>query len=287
MPLDHSIAGTLGRLRHVILDLDGTLYLDEQLFDDSRPFLAALHGCRIGYTFITNNNVRSRGEYIAFMRDLGVDATVDSLYTSAHATIDYVRRHFPDICRPFVLGTEGLKDEFREAGFDVVDDSPDAVVIGFDRTLTYPRLSQAAYWLSLGLPYLATHPDRICPTRQRTVLPDCGALCALLESATGRQPDAIPGKPNPAMLAGIMQRNGVGPADVALIGDRLYTDMKMARLAGVLAVLTLTGETTLEQAANATVKPDLVVANLGELASLIVGSRKRSAQSTVEGRSAR
>jgi NagD protein len=108
----------------------------------------------------------------------------------------------------------------------------------------------------------------VCPTDQPTVLPDCGAICALLESATGRRPDAVPGKPAPGLLDAVMSRHGLAPHEVAMVGDRLYTDVRMARNAGVLAVLTLSGEANADEAAAlpANQRPDLVVQNLGDLA---------------------
>lgn len=169
--------------------------------------------------------------------------------------------------RLFVLGTPGLDEDLRRGGYEIVEDQPDAVVVGFDSALTYDRLAQTASWIAQGLPYIATHPDRVCPTDRPIVLPDCGAICALLESATGRKPDAIPGKPSSAMLQSIMRRFGVSASETAMVGDRLYTDVRMAREAGAIAILTLTGEAKLADAQSAPVneRPDLVVADLDEL----------------------
>ena len=143
------------------------------------------------------------------------------------------------------------------------------------RQLTYRRLAQTASWIAQGLPYVATHPDRVCPTDRAIVLPDCGSICALFESATGRRPDAVPGKPNPAMLESIFAEHGLLPHEVAVIGDRLYTDIRMARNAGALAVLTLTGETqqTDVDAAAEAARPDIVVRDLDEFARLIEKAR--------------
>ena len=178
----------------------------------------------------------------------------------------------------FVLGTRGLIEDLQLAGFEVVEDDPQAVVVGFDRTLVYSRLCQASYWISQGLPYLATHPDRICPTNEATLLPDCGAICALIESATGRCPDAVTGKPNPTLLRLVMQQHNLGPPEVALVGDRVYTDIRMGRSAGVQTILTLTGESTRSQAQllPQDQQPTLIVNNLAELSCLILESRSSS-----------
>jgi NagD protein len=181
--------------------------------------------------------------------------------------------------RIFVSGTSGLKDDFRLSGFDVVDDAPQAVVVGFDLGLSYESLSQTASWISRGLPYVATHPDRVCPTDRPIVLPDCAAICALFETATGRRPDAIPGKPNPTMLEAIFAKYKLQPHEVALVGDRLYTDIRMARDAGAVAILTLTGETKradLESCPEPN-RPDLVIEHLGELQKLIESARLSAA----------
>ncbi len=237
------MAADLARIRHVVLDMDGTIYLGGRLFPETRPFLSTLAGVGIGYSFITNNCTRSRAEYVVHLRDLGLDTGSETIWTSAHATIHHLQVNVPTVRRLFVLGTPGLCDDFRLAGFEIVDERPDAVIVGFDTGLTYDRLARTCYWISQQLPYVATHPDRVCPTDQPIVLPDCAAICALLETATGRSPEAIPGKPNPRMLEAVFVQHNLVPQEVALVGDRLYTDIRMARDAGAVAVLTLTGET--------------------------------------------
>jgi NagD protein len=267
----------LANIRHVVLDMDGTIYLGRTLFRETLPFLAALRRLGIGCSFVTNNCTRSRAEYAAHLREMGIDAPPESIWTSAHATIYYMREKLPQAKRLFVLGTSGLNDEFRQAGFEIVEERPEAVIVGFDTDLTYDRLCQTAYWISRSLPYVATHPDRVCPTDRPTVLPDCGAICALLESATGRRPDAVPGKPSPAMLEAVFRPLGRSKREVAMVGDRLYTDIRMARDAGVVAVLTLTGEAKQSQIESCPPeqRPDFVVSDLGQLARMIEEARWR------------
>src|SRR5439155_9253755 len=122
-----------------------------------------------------------------------------------------------------------------------------AGLVGLDTTLTYSRLCSAAWWISRGKPFIATHPDRVCPTDRPTVLPDCGAIGALLSSVTGVSPQAILGKPDPRMLAPLLARHNLEPAELAVVGDRIYTDITMAKRAGALAVLVLSGETKQDQ----------------------------------------
>jgi HAD superfamily hydrolase (TIGR01450 family) len=260
-------------LRHVVLDLDGTIYLGDQLFPWTKPFLTLLEHLGIDYSFITNNSSRSATEYLYRLRAMGLDVDLERIFTSAHATIEYLRQTHPQIGPIFVLGTPSLREEMREAGFlvaaDDARDNVDAVVVGFDTTLTYERLCRAAYWIEQGKLYLATHPDRICPTDQATVLPDCGAICACLESATGRVPEAVLGKPQASMIDSLRARYGIAAAEVAVVGDRLYTDMELARQSGALGVLVLSGETDHATAVATQPGPDLILTDLSEFGELL------------------
>ncbi len=268
----------LRRLRHVALDLDGTLYKDGAPFDCTKRFLRRLRELGIGRTFVTNNSARSTGEYVELLHDVGIDAEPDDVYSSTLATLAYLKRELPRVRRLFVLGTESLEGELRTGGYEIAgadpDDPPDAVVVGYDTGLTFERLNRAAYWIATGREFVATHPDRVCPTRRRTVLVDCGSICAALREATGRRPTAVPGKPSPFMLAGIMERTGVRADELAMVGDRLYTDVAMAKSAGSLAVLVLTGETTAEAAAESPDRPDLTLRDVGELGEMLLEIRR-------------
>jgi len=272
----------LARIRHVALDMDGTIYQGTTVFDFTVPFLKRLEAMRIGFSFLTNNPSKSRSEYLNHLRAMGISANTEQLYTSTDATIAGLREAWPHVRRLFVLGTTGLCEELEGAGFELLADDPgavpDAVVVGFDQTLTYSRLCRAAWWISQGKPYLCTNPDLVCPTNQPTVLVDCGAITAALKAATGRAPAGVFGKPDPSMLAGLLHRHSLEPAELAMVGDRLYTDMALAHRAGVLGVLVLTGETDAESAAAANPAPDLVVANLAELGERLDSSSRQPAE---------
>jgi NagD protein len=264
----------LAKLRHLALDLDGTLYLGKKLLDCTLPFLHLLAERGIGRTFFTNNSSRSTQQYVHKLNALGIEATQAYVYRSTASTIDFLRRDHSDVKRIFVLGTPGLAAEFVEAGFEVVAKSssrsePDAVIVGFDTTLTYPRVCEAAYWLSKGKLFIATHCDLTCPTDEQTILPDCGAICRMLSAAVAREPDAVLGKPHPIMLEGVIRRHHLMPDELAVVGDRLYTDVAMAHSAGAMGILVLSGETTREQVEGAKEKPDLVVSDVGELARML------------------
>ena len=271
----------LSAIRHVALDMDGTIYSGGTLFESTRPFLALLAELGVGHTFLTNNSSKSAKDYLAHLGRIGIQASADQLYTSTQATIEHLRERMPAVKRLFVLGTMSMRKEMQAAGFvltaDNATDEPDAVVVGFDTDLVYARLCRTAYWISGGKPFIATHPDRICPTDKPTVLVDCGAVCAALEKAVGRGPDVVLGKPDPCMLRGILHRHALAPEHLAMVGDRLYTDMAMARKAGALGVLVLTGETTAVAAERHSPAPDLVVSGLAELGARLRAAREQPA----------
>lgn len=271
--LTNAVIQRLGKIRHIALDMDGTLYLDKTVFKTTLPFLELLKKLHIGSTFLTNNPSKSAAEYLAHLKGMGISATPEQLYTSTHATIDFLKRKFPQVRRLFVLGTQGLCDELIAAGFELTPDDPnappDAVLVGFDKALTYLRLCRAAWWIKQGKLFFATNPDLVCPTDEPTVLVDCGSITAALEKAGGRPPQAVLGKPDPAMLQGILQRYSLAPENLAMVGDRLYTDMEMARRAGALGVLVLTGEATAADAAKHIPRPDIVVPTLAEFGELL------------------
>lgn len=266
----------LASIRHVALDMDGTLYRGKTLFDFTLPFLARLDELGIGRTFLTNNCSKSRTEYLAHLRSFGIPADPDTLYTSGLCTVDYLRAERPDVRRLFVVGTAGLFQEFRTGGYTITapDEEPDAVIVAFDTGLTFERLCKAAWWIKRGKPFIATHPDRTCPTDLDTILVDCGSICTALESATGVAPAMVLGKPHPLMLRGVLQRHGLAPHELAMVGDRLNTDVAMGRSAGSVSVLVLTGEAQREDVVRGHAMPDLIVPSIRELGELLAVAKE-------------
>ena len=279
-PFQHDVLmEKCSKIKHVALDMDGTIYMGSTLFDFTIPFLNTLTANGIGYSFLTNNPTKSQEDYLKKLEKLGIHATKDEMYTTAIATIDYIKVHFPDARRLFILGTPSMIAEFERAGFvSVADDPterPDVLVVAFDMTLQYSRLCRAAWWAKQGVPYIATNPDKVCPTDQEVVLVDCGSICRCIEYATDRRPDIVIGKPNPDMLDGIKNRYGLDASEIAMCGDRIYTDVAMAHNAGALGVLVLSGETTLETALSSDPQPDITALNIAEFAELLLESKKQ------------
>lgn len=263
----------LKQIKHVALDMDGTIYMGDQLFDFTIPFLNKLKRLGITYSFLTNNPSKSLDDYLKKLQKMGIHATEEEMYTTTVATIDYIHAHYPNAKKLFLLGTPSMISQFEKAGFistaDDANEVPDIIVAAFDMTLTYSRLCRAAWWISQGVPYIATNPDKVCPTNLPTVLVDCGSICKCLEHATGRQPDITLGKPDPNMLIGILQQKHLEPNQIAMVGDRIYTDIKMAQNAGAVGVLVLSGETTSEVAKAAPNAPDFILKNIEELGNLL------------------
>lgn len=281
----------LKRIKHVALDMDGTIYLGNTLFPFTKDFLKKLAEAGIGYSFLTNNPSKSIDDYLRKLHDMGIDASEENMYTTSLAAIDYIRQNYPDAHRLFLLGTPSMISQFEKSGYvscsDSPDDKPDALVVSFDMTLAYDRLCRASWWALQGIPYIATNPDRVCPTDMQTVLVDCGSICKCIEHATGRKPDTVLGKPDPNMLKGIMSAHGLKPDEIAMAGDRIYTDTAMAHNAGAFGVLVLSGETKMETAEAVAMDaatnpnpefypPDIIVRDIGELGELLLQSREQN-----------
>ncbi len=274
---DKQLMEACSKIKHVALDMDGTLYLGSKLFGFTKNFLRSLDENGIGYSFLTNNPTRSVTDYLKKLEELGIEADRERMYTSAVATIEYIKAAMPGVKRIYAVGTPSMLKEFEEAGFELTgpepDDMPQALVVAFDTTLVYEKLCHASWLASQGLPYIATNPDRVCPTDRPTVLVDCGSLCECIYHAAGRRPDIVIGKPNPDMLTGIRRRYGLEADEIAMCGDRIYTDVATANNAGALGVLVLSGETTLETALGSDPLPPITVPSVAEFGELLVKSR--------------
>lgn len=268
----------LKNIKHVALDMDGTIYKGNTLFPFTISFLKGLKEMGIGYSFLTNNPSKSTDDYLAHLDKMGISATREEMYTSAQATIDYIKINYPEMKRLFILGTPSMIKEFEQAGFistsDSAEDKPDGVVVGFDMSLVYARLCRATWWIENGLPYIATNPDKVCPTDLPVTLVDCGSICSCIEKATNRKPDIVIGKPDARMLDGILQRYSLKPSEIAMIGDRIYTDIQLAKNANTLGVLVLTGEATTEDVKTAGSFPDIVVLDLSIFRKLVQNARE-------------
>ena len=218
----------MGRLqdkRLFLLDMDGTIYLDDRLFDGVTAFLSRIREKGGRYLFLTNNSSKGVEGYIEKLNGMGIATGREDYLTSVDAAIDLLRRRYPGR-RCYVQGTRSFYDQLAAAGIPVTCDREDGAEIllsGFDRELTFQKLEDACILLNRGVTWLATNPDWVCPTWYGSV-PDCGSVCEMLHRATGREPEFI-GKPRPAMVRLALEGTGYPPEAAVLLGDRLYTDI--------------------------------------------------------------
>lgn len=253
-----------------LFDMDGTIYLGDQLFPGTIPLLEKLKAQGKRYMFMTNNSSKSVRSYMDKLAGMGISSKPEEFITSAQATALYLGQHHRDQYL-YVCGTRSLKAELRDAGLLLTENPEQAqcVVMSLDTELTFGKLRDVCWLLSTRpeIPYLASHPDLVCPTEFGFV-PDCGSICAMVEHATGRTPCCI-GKPNPLMPELAMEWTGCTREETVVIGDRISTDILSGINAGVSTVLVLTGEATLESAEKSPVKADLVLPDIGAILSYL------------------
>lgn len=261
----------LSRIRLWLFDMDGTLYLGDRLFDFTKDLLRTIRACGGQYLYLTNNSSKGVPDYVKKLERLGIPAAPEDFLTSAQATAWYLHKEYEGK-RLYVCGTRSLQNELRAEGFTVDNENPDAcecIVMGYDTELTYQKLLDVSRLLTErpDMPYIATNPDLVCPTEFGFV-PDCGSVCGMIRTATGRSPKVI-GKPEPLMPQMAMERMGMTPAETAVVGDRIYTDVKSGLNAGCAGVLVMSGETTPEILAASADRPDLVLRDAGEILDVL------------------
>ena len=230
----------LKRTRLFVLDMDGTFYLGDRILPGAAEFLQAVKAAGKEYLFFTNNSSRSPRDYMAKLARMGCPITRDEIMTSGDVTIRYLLTHCPDKT-VYLVGTPPLMESFAEAGIRLVNEKPDLVVIGFDTTLTYEKLSKACTFIREG-----------------------ASFCAAISLSTGKQPKYL-GKPFAETVEMVLDKTGYSAAEVAFVGDRLYTDVATGVKNGAAGVLVLTGETHPEDVAGSDVQPDAIFASLGEM----------------------
>ncbi len=257
------IRAKLSGVRCFLLDLDGTLYLGDQLIDGSLAFLEKLMETGRTCLFLTNNSSRSAAFYREKLARLGVPAPCRNVLTSGQTAARYITRHYPGK-KGFLLANAMVTSEMRAMGLETEDERPDYVLIAYDTELDYQKLTRLCRHVRAGLPYIATHPDFNCPTAEGFV-PDIGATIAYVKASTGREPDLIIGKPQGGMIEEAVLRMGVGKEAMAMAGDRLYTDIAAGLRGGVLSILVLSGETSRDMAAASPLRPDLIFPRLRDM----------------------
>lgn len=248
-----------------MLDMDGTLYLDDDLFEGCLEFLKQIKDNGGRYLFLTNNSSKSVEVYVEKLARLGIKATAGDFFTSTMATCVYLHENYKGN-KIYAAGTASFRKELADSGFTVTDkleDGIDCLLMGNDNELTFQKLEDACILLGGDITYLATNPDWVCPTAFGYV-PDCGSVCEMLWRATGKRPYFI-GKPEPAMALLAMQKFGIAPEDAVMIGDRIYTDIACGVNAGIDTVLVFSGETTREVWQQSDIRPTYTAENISEI----------------------
>ncbi len=254
----------LKRVKLYLLDMDGTIYLDNDLFDGVTDFLSYIKNINGKYIFLTNNSSKSVDKYIEKLKALGISSTADDFLTSTDATILYLKKKCYK--KIYAFGTSSFRAQLTKADLPITDkleDGIDCLCMGFDTELTFKKLEDACILLGKNVDYIATNPDWVCPTSYGYV-PDCGSVSEMLYNATKRRPIFI-GKPEPTMALLAMEKTGFKPHETALIGDRLYTDIACGVNAKVNSIFVLSGEGTMEDVEKSDVKPDFIYKNIKEL----------------------
>ena len=259
----------MNRLQSVkcfVLDMDGTIYLGNELFPFTLDFLRKVEQSGRRFVFFTNNSSRSYEAYRAKLNRMGIPVTREQMLISTDVILEYIHSHYPGKSA-YVVGTESLVEAFRQAGVTVCEDA-DLCVLGFDTELTYHKLVVGCDLVRHGKPFLAVNQDWNCPVEGGGFIPDCGSMARLFAASTGVEPIFF-GKPTRRALDYMLKATGCRPEELAVVGDRLYTDIAVAAGSGVTSVLVLSGEATRADLKDSPVQPDLVVQDLSELATLL------------------
>ncbi|MBQ3438195.1 MAG: HAD-IIA family hydrolase [Fusobacterium sp.] len=249
-----------------LLDMDGTIYLGNELIDGAKEFLNTLKEKEVKYLFLTNNSSKNKDKYVEKLNKLGITANREDVFTSGEATTIYLNK-IKKGAKIFLLGTEDLEAEFEKEGFELVKErgkNIDFVVLGFDTTLTYEKLWIACEYIAEGKTYIATHPDFNCPLEGGKFMPDVGSMIELIKASTGRTPIVI-GKPNSHIVDAILEKYNLKKEELAMVGDRLYTDIRTGIDNGLTSILVMSGETDEKMLKDTIYVPDYVYSSVKEL----------------------
>ena len=297
----------LKQVRLFVLDMDGTIYLSSRLFDFTMPFLKKLEETGRSYCYFTNNSSKNQQDYLNKLAGMGIPAAPDQMYLSTQVIIEEMQRIHPEDTF-YIVGTPSLVNALRQAGLHVFGDHlpaasgsssaalsredascltgsdqdsgkrdnaagsrPDVVILGFDTTLTYEKLARACKYLRHGADYYGVNMDYNCPVDDNGVvdyIPDCGSIAKLIERSTGRFPDFY-GKPSRHALDFIIHHTGFREEEIAVVGDRIYTDIAIANGTKALSIMVLTGETQLSDLDQYDYRPDIILPSLAEITELL------------------
>lgn len=255
------------KIKCFILDMDGTIYLGNELFPFTKEFLKKVEDTGREYYFFTNNSSKSQQAYIEKLEKFGIKIAKKQMMISSHVIIKHLKEHYEGKSI-YVVGTPSLIQEFKYFDMNLTEEDPDIVVLGFDTSLTYEKLSKACHYIRNGCTYFGINPDWNCPMEGGRFIPDCGSMAKLIEASTGKFPEFF-GKPSKHTLDYMIKETGYEPEEIAIVGDRLYTDIAVADQSNVTSILVLSGESTGEDIRTSKVKPDSIFEDLSGITELL------------------
>jgi HAD superfamily hydrolase (TIGR01450 family) len=245
-----------------VLDMDGTVNLGHTPIDGAKEMLGLMRARGISYYFFTNNSSRSPGGYVEKLKALGFgDITLDNIMTSGDVMIHYLKTHCARAPRVYLAGTPELKEQFVKEGITLEPEgceTADFAVLGFDTTFDFSKADTLCRLVSGGVPFVATNIDRVCPLEGGRFWPDCGSMAAMITHATVVGP-VFMGNPSPGPVGYILDKTGMDRSRVAIVGDRLYTDIKTAVNGGITGIAVLSGEISYEDIEKGGVAPDYIL----------------------------
>lgn len=254
----------------VLLDMDGTVYLGDNLFPCVPTVFDYFEKNKIDFVFITNNSSHDIDFYVKKMNKMGVKCDEHNFYTSIEATIRYLKKLNAKTL--YVLGVKSFKEKLAKDFILVNEYNPnkpvDVVLASFDTEVVYEELKIASLYLQKGSKFVATNMDFRCPIEDGMYIPDCGGICKLLEMASNVKPLFI-GKPAPEMIYQVEEIFNVKPEEVIVVGDRYYTDIMAGINAGVDTLAVLTGETTLKEFNETEKKPTYIRESIADLIEIL------------------
>ncbi|AMW16053.1 HAD-IIA family hydrolase [Glaesserella parasuis] len=245
-----------------LFDLDGTLYVGKNVINEAIDSVRLLQKQGKIVKFLSNNSSKSKQDYVSRLNELGIQCNVKDIILSTDATLRFLSEK--EIKRVYVLGTEKLKQSLIENGFKLSEDDAEIVVIGYDTELTYSKLITASKLINKGIDYIATHKDIFCPTEFGPI-PDIGSFIQMLEMTTKVAPLKIFGKPDISMVELVAKELNIDKSDMLMIGDRLYTDILMAKNFAIDSVLVLSGDTTRDMLEVSDISPTYVLKSFNVL----------------------
>ena len=257
-------------IKGLAIDMDGTVYKGMDLIPGAVEFIRGLNERGIPYMFVTNNSSKGRRMYFEKLSKMGFDVDMRNVLTSGTATLRFLKENRQGK-RVYVVGTQSYMEDVKEYGIELDDEDPDIVLLSFDRELTYEKINKAYAFIKKGAEYIATHPDDLCPTENDYDV-DIGAFIAMYRYLLDKEPLII-GKPNRLMMEMAAAEMGIEPDEVAMVGDRLYTDIRMAYDNGFQSILVLTGETKLTDLEHSEVRPTYVLDSVADIIDTIFEDR--------------